>query len=108
VRDRRAALGILPSYPRPVPWSAREIRLLGTRPDLELARRLQRSVHSVWRKRRSLGVPYRAPHFRRWTPADLKLLGTAPDKAVAALTGHPVRSVASKRVELGLVPVKRQ
>jgi hypothetical protein len=99
-------LGILPRYPRPEPWSTREIRLLGTRSDAEAAQELQRSVHSVWRKRRSLKVPYRVPRYRRWTSAELKLLGTLPDKAVAARTGHTFRSTAAKRIELGLAPVR--
>jgi len=63
----------------PRQWSAREIRLLGTRPDAELARQFHCSLYSVARKRLSLKVPYLAPHYRRWTPAELKLLGTMPD-----------------------------
>src|SRR5262249_14847896 len=38
-------------------WSADEVRLLGTLPDAEVARRMGRSVNGVRLKRQRLGIP---------------------------------------------------
>ena len=42
-------------------WTAREIRLLGTQPDLEVARRLHREKTSVGLQRAALKIPIFKP-----------------------------------------------
>src|SRR5215470_10404455 len=56
-------------------WTAREIRLLGTMPDNELARRLRRTSSDVRRQRGSLKIkPFKARSaFRLWKPKELLL-----------------------------------
>jgi len=54
------------------PWSDRELRLLGRRPDREVARRLRRSLNAVKLKRQKLGIA--ATEQPRWADAEIALL----------------------------------
>ena len=40
----------------PKPWTKRELALLGTRPDAQVARLTGRTFGTVWQKRRALGI----------------------------------------------------
>jgi outer membrane lipoprotein-sorting protein len=71
-------------------WSDAELRLLGTAPDDEVARRIGRPVNAVRIKRARLGIPN--PEGPGWTEEELALLGTAPDEEVAARIGPSCRS----------------
>ena len=51
----RQARGI-PAYLPERQWTRRELRLLGTMSDAELARKLRRTPHGVKTKRRSMGI----------------------------------------------------
>jgi hypothetical protein len=83
-------------------WTRKEIALLGTMPDHDLARRLQRHPSSVVSKRLALGVRYRCPRYRWWKPGELKLLGGRPDADIARLTSRSVRAIRLKRMKLGI------
>ncbi|HZZ77570.1 MAG TPA: hypothetical protein VFE62_03570 [Gemmataceae bacterium] len=61
VVDRRRVLGVAPFTKRSAPrghanWSPAQDRLLGTMPDVELARKLRCSPMSVFYRRRKLGI----------------------------------------------------
>ena len=81
-------------------WTPREIRLLGTRPDAEVARRIGRTVEAVSLKRQAshIGAPLQPP----WTDQEIKLLGTQPDRAVGKLIGRSLVAVQGKRLLLGI------
>ena len=51
----RESLGI-PAYMPERVWTKREVRLLGTMPDAELAAKLRRTTDAVTNKRRSLNI----------------------------------------------------
>lgn len=62
-------------------WTAREIKLLGTRPDAELARLIGRTAEGVSLKRQKLGIE--AQLQPGWTEDEIKLRGRLPDAEVA-------------------------
>ena len=53
----------------PRPWTKRELLLLGTRPDAEVAKLTGRTFGTLWQKRRAFGIRQPAFLFRKWTPA---------------------------------------
>jgi hypothetical protein len=57
VAAKRKELGIPPPQPTFRRWEDEEIALLGTAPDVVIARRLVRSRGSVYLKRKQLGIP---------------------------------------------------
>jgi hypothetical protein len=81
-------------------WPAGQLRLLGTAPDAELARRIGRSANAVRVMRTRLGIP--DPGGHGWTAEEVALLGTAPDAEVATRIGRSVTAVMLKRCLLGL------
>jgi hypothetical protein len=95
--------------PNLIDWSTKQLDLLGTAPDHDIAKVFGVSPPSVSRKRTELGIP---PFARAGTPIDwtaekLALLGTAPDGDVAEQLGISKWSVLGKRTELG-VPAYRK
>lgn len=81
-------------------WSSADDKVLGTRPDAQIAALLKRSVTNVAWRRKELGIaPYHKINL--WLPEQLALLGTMSDEEAARLTGHPVKSVEGKRIALG-------
>ncbi len=81
-------------------WTPREIKLLGTRPDAEVARRIGRTVEAVSLKRQVLGIGARLQP--PWRDEEIKLLGTQPDRAVGKLIGRSLVAVQGKRLLLGI------
>ena len=82
------------------PWLPEERKLLGTMPDREVARALNRTEKAVRCTRQKLRIlAYQTP-FHRWTPEEEQLLGTLPDAEVAARTGHPLSGVIQRRLSL--------
>src|SRR5258708_38349053 len=80
-------------------WLAEEDALLGTMPDLKLARRLGRPAHTVARRRQEKHIWLaRKP----WRPEDDKILGSRPDSQVARLLGRKLGTVALRRRQLGI------
>jgi hypothetical protein len=84
----------------PKPWTKRELALLGTRPDAEVARLIRRTFGTVWQKRRSIGIPQPSLRFRKWTPAEDKLVGTAPDAEIARRLNRTITAIKSRRAVL--------
>jgi hypothetical protein len=86
-------------------WTSGEERLLGTRPDRELAQLFHRTVRAIESQRHRLGI-YRQPSIRlktkRWKPAELALLGTRPDPELAARLGRTEGSVRVQRRKKGI------
>jgi hypothetical protein len=86
-------------------WTAEEERLLGTRPDREVAQLLHRTVRAIESQRHRLGI-YRQPSIRlktrRWKPAALALLGTRTDPKLADRLGRTEGSVRVQRRKLGI------
>ena len=83
-------------------WTPKEEKLLGTKPDREVARMLKRSVGAVIARRKLKGVPYVNPVLRPWTKAEIVLLGKLSDDEIARRRGRSLKSVQAKRQELGL------
>jgi hypothetical protein len=84
----------------PSRWTPEAVKLLGTRPDREVAKLIGRQPQAVNWNRRKLGIPccYKLPP---WTPEHLELLGRKPDQEVASLTGHTLVAVKARRWRLG-------
>jgi hypothetical protein len=95
------ALGqyLTPGYHGPR-WSAKDIALLGTIPDEEVARLTGRRVRAVRQKREALHIPN--PTGNRWRAEELALLGTMPDREAALLLRRSLQSVTQKRIKLGI------
>ena len=81
-------------------WTAEEIKLLGTKPDEEVAHLLRRSAEAVSLKRQKLHIP--APLQPPWTGEETKLLGTRPDREIARLLDRSEAAVQTKRLQLGI------
>jgi len=81
-------------------WTPRDIKLLGRKPDVEVARKIGRTVGAVSLKRQKLGIE--APLQPAWNENEIKLLGTKPDREVAQIVGRTVSAVQSKRLLLGI------
>ncbi len=84
-------------------WTREEEKLLGKRPDQEVAKLLKRSVSAVITRRSRKKIPYLNPALRLWTRAEMKLVGKFSDAEIARRTGHPQSGVRAKRRELGLL-----
>lgn len=85
------------------PWTARERRLLGTRPDREVAAMTGRKCGTVQVIRNSLGIPsFRARNKFRWTPAKDRLLGKFSDETLAGRFGIYRKEVERRRHALGI------
>lgn len=91
------------------PWTDKEVRLLGSMTDRQLAKKLGRSEHAVCVKRHELGVQpfYRRRYFR--LPKRLeKQLGKMSDSQLAALAGCTRMHIYRLRRRLGITRKKRQ
>src|SRR5439155_20342946 len=83
-----------------LPWTPEELAVLGTMPDTEAARRLNRAISAVRSKRQQLHIlDVNAP--KPWTDEQVKLVGTLPDLEVARILGRSLSSVRRKRDALG-------
>ncbi|MCX6878453.1 MAG: hypothetical protein NTW21_32260 [Verrucomicrobia bacterium] len=104
VRVKRRGLGIATRYSRmpKLPasaWSKRDLALLGTMPDANLAARLKLKHHSVFKMRQSLKIASYARQklWHKWTAKDIALLGTKPDSVFAKRFGTTIGAVSAKR-----------
>lgn len=91
-------------------WTSREIQLLGTMSDHELARRLRRTPNAVYCQRVALNVAPRKPVPKRrrltprrsWLPEEDKLLGTTRDDYLSQRLGCKPKVVSYRRRKLGI------
>lgn len=100
---RRRAIGVAKTTLHR-PWTEKEVALLGTVPDLELARRLNRTKGSIVDKRNQLRIyRYRnRPGYGAWKGIEDALLGKFADSEVARRLGRPKRVVRRRRNKLGI------
>ena len=88
-------------------WTKRELRLLGTRPDREVAALLKRTYETVQVKRHALGIAsYRARNKFRWTPGKDRLLGTLADHTLGERFGCGRKAVGMRRRALKIPPIR--
>lgn len=87
--------------PRGPFWTKKEIKMLGTMPDDEVARRIKRAPRSVSQYRRTLGIPRYARHVW-WNDKTDALLGVISDGALAEMAGCSKKSVLNRRRKLGI------
>lgn len=92
--------------PRRYRWKAREIALLGTRPDLAVARKLGVSLALVKKERLRRGIASYKPIRPRieWSEEMMDALGTDTDAGIARMLDLPVHAVSYKRLMLGIEP----
>ena len=77
-------------------WTAEEEKLLGRRPDFEVAQLLKRTPRAVEAQRLKLGRKFGETPVR-WTPEEIKLLGAVPDEEVARRLGRGLQAVITRR-----------
>lgn len=82
-------------------WTQREVELLGTATDREVARRIKRSYRAVLKKRHLLRVPAFYQQQHRWTRRELAWLGRLPDAEISRRLNIARNTVAAKRRALG-------
>lgn len=91
-------------------WTAEQLALVGSAPDVEVARQLGVSRMMIGRKRKELGLPpypvKACGHDRQtpfeWTEEALAILGTEPDMEVALKLGVSRQAVFRQRKRLGI------
>jgi hypothetical protein len=105
-RRRRAhALGLgknlTPGYHGPR-WTKKQIKMLGARPDAEVALLTGRTESAVRQKREELEIPqFRAAGDPwHWTPEEDAVVRTLPPKDAAAKTGRTLDAVYTRRHDL--------
>ena len=89
-------------YVRQRDWTEKEISLLGTVSDRELARTTRRTLVAVKSKRRALDIPTLDPKQRDWTKKEDTFLGKHSDRQVARRLGRTSSSVQHRRQRLGI------
>ncbi len=103
VRKARMERGIRSTR---LPWTPRQIALLGTDSDEKIAARLGLTKSSVFVRRKKLGVPAfgqsTAEKSHRWTKRQLAWLGKFSDREIADRIGVSNYTVAYKRRSLGI------
>src|SRR5258706_8476492 len=86
-----------------LPWTAREIALLGKVPDSVLARRFARTIQGVTSERERHRIHFQTPP-RLWTANETKLLGRFPDRELARRFRRPKNQVRTERIRLKIPP----
>jgi DNA-binding CsgD family transcriptional regulator len=107
VRTRRAHKGIPVFHPKKHWWTAEDDKLLGLRPDAQVAMLLGIDVSTVRHRRNQLRIslPARLKKVtppKPWSAEEIALLSKASDAQVARRLGRSVTSVKTKRLRLGI------
>jgi hypothetical protein len=116
-RRRRTAkeLGLRPvQRPGGRPWTTKELGLLGTMTDDDLATEIGRTERAVRVMRLRQGIPVAKDRRRRehhtgsrtWTDSELALLGTVPDSELAARIGRTQGAIEVMRARRGIPTAK--
>jgi hypothetical protein len=108
VRTRRAARGIPVCDPKKHKWTADDDKLLGLRPDAQVALLLRVTVEAVRHRRHQLrislpGQGRTIPDQKLWQPEEDALLGTVSDKEAARQLGRTSGGVKARRIRKGIV-----
>jgi hypothetical protein len=80
------------------PWTKREIDLLGTARDVDVARMIDRSRQAVRHKRRILGIP--SVQHRPWTEADDRIVFTLSPAAAALRLRRTLHAIYGRRKKI--------
>jgi len=112
VHAKRKKLGIVAWRPMSPhrPWTADEIKLLGTLPDEEVTRRLKRTFNAVVNQRYRRGIRNPSPQVapgRVWKSSEIRLFGRRPDSEVARKLRCSSDTISRHRKRLG-IPAWRQ
>ena len=106
VRGRRHVKGIRIFNPKKHHWTGEDEKLLGLRPDAQIAKLLRISRLAVTKHRLRFGIPppgrVELARPKPWRAEDDALLGTGFDDEVARKLGRPVGSVCRRRKQLGI------
>lgn len=80
-------------------WTKKELSLLGTKTDEEVAKSVSRSVNAVRIKRSKLGIPKVGGRpYRYWTSEEMELLlSKASDQEIAERLGRTLQAVIRQR-----------
>jgi hypothetical protein len=54
-------------------WKPEDDRLLGNRPDAQVALLLKRPLHQVAYRRRQLGISFKNPDYHLWQPGEMAM-----------------------------------
>ncbi|MDB6034709.1 MAG: hypothetical protein JWM16_5047 [Verrucomicrobiales bacterium] len=81
-------------------WTETHDALLGTMPDIEVAKSLGRTKSAIHRRRGLVGIPKFKPAPNEWTQKEDVLLGTGPDEEVAMKLGRTAYAVNVRRRQL--------
>jgi len=120
VKKRRIQLGIPVFNSARHIWTPEDDKLLGTRPDDQVAAFIGTTTKAVGNRRRKFKVPAcarqldqarlaravfvgrRKPggHFGIYTPEEEKLMGTVPDEKLAEVLGRTRLAVQARRIQL--------
>jgi len=85
------------------PWTARELRMLGTGPDSEIAAAIGRNCGTVQVRRGLLGIPsFRERNMFKWTPSKDRLLGTRSEAKLARYLGVGRSIIRARLKQLGV------
>jgi hypothetical protein len=106
VRWRRHVKGIRIFNPQKHHWTREDDKLLGLRPDAQIAKLLRISLWAVTKRRLRLGIPppgrVELVRPRPWQAKEDALLGIGADDEVARKLGRSVASVRRRRNQLGI------
>jgi len=103
VKQRRVHKGLPPVELKCRPWTPTKDKLLGTKPDAQIASVLGRTRGAVQNRRFMLGIlPMRADGAKLWTAEEVLQLGTGPDAEIARRLNRSKNSVQLKREKLGI------
>ena len=75
--------------------------MLGTMPDIELAKKLKRTVRSIEHKRSAFGLANPGSPARRWTVEEEKLVAELSLEEAARLLGRTKVAIVLKKRQLG-------
>ena len=85
------------------PWTKRELKMLGTRPDSEVAAAIGRQCGTVQVRRGDLGIKsFRERNQFQWSAETDRLLGTRRDSELAKHLRVPLWAVKARRQQLGI------
>jgi DNA-binding CsgD family transcriptional regulator len=107
VKTRRAAKGIPICDPKKHRWTADDDKLLGLRPDAQVAMLLRITVESVKHRRHQLRISLPGQERtiavpKPWRAEDDAMLGTVSDQEIASRLGRSATSVKARRTRLGI------
>jgi hypothetical protein len=107
VRTRRASKRLPVCDPKKHRWTADDDKLLGLRPDAQVALLLRITKEAVKHRRHQLRISLPGqeriiPASKPWLPEDDALLGTISDQEVARRLGRSATSVKARRARQGI------